>query len=64
MQHVLTRVGNLFRFVNQLKNSARASKRALELGNDPGNFIEGFGVLICVVQENRQAAYTEAGGHS
>ena len=35
-------------FLNQLKDSGRAGKSVLKLRNDAGDFIERFGVLVCI----------------
>ncbi len=47
-------------FVNKVKHTLRTGQRVLQLGHNARNIIERLGVLVGVVQKNRQLADRDA----
>ena len=50
------RVGDLLRRFDQLEQPLRAGERALQLGHDAGDLVEGLGVLVRVAEEGGKPA--------
>ena len=57
------RFGGLVFSVQQLEHAGCAGQSVLQLGHDAGNFVEGLGVLVGVVQEDAQLADGDASGY-
>ena len=57
------RFGGLVFSVQQLEHAGRAGQSVLQLGHDAGNFVEGLGILVGVVQEDAQLADGDASGY-
>ena len=57
------RFGGLVFSVQQLEHAGCAGQSVLQLGHDAGNFVEGLGVLVGVVQEDAQLADGDASSY-